>query len=123
MDSALGSFRTHKMPQEPHWIVKGLFTAVLGAIPWIVLGYVLNVLVPIAGLIVCCESLGPTYYQFAYWLPMAVSGVVVAVVLLAWAKDAASTRSPRDRWKEAAKAAAVVVGLCLYVWARSLRLI
>jgi len=123
MDSALGSFRTHKMPPEPHWILKGLFTAVLGAIPWIVLGYILNVVIPLIGLIVCCERLGHIYYQVAYWLPIVVAGVVVAVVLLAWANDPTSTISPRDRWKDAAKAAAIVIGLCLYMWARSFGLV
>jgi hypothetical protein len=111
------------MPPEPHWILKGLSAALLGAIPWIALGYVLNVVIPLTGLVVCCESLGSSYYQFAYWLPIGVSGIVICLVLLAWAKDPASLRSSGERWRETAKAAAIVIFLCLLVMARSARLI
>jgi hypothetical protein len=111
------------MPPEPHWILKGISAALLGAISWIALGYLLNVVVPLAGLVVCCESLGPSYYQFAYWLPIGVSGIVVCLVLLAWAKDPASLRDSGERWREAAKAATLVVFLCLLVMARSVGLI
>lgn len=111
------------MPSEPHWALKGFSAALLGAVTWIAFGYVLNVAVPLIGLVACCESLGGSYYQFAYWFPIAASIIVMGVVLLAWARDPESTQSSDERYREAAKAALLVVCLCLLVVARSARLI
>ena len=111
------------MENEPHWILKGLFAALLGAIPWAAIGFILNVLVPIIGLVICCGSLNPTYYQFAYWLPLAVSGVVVVIVLAAWTRDPSSTKSRSELARESIKGAILVITLCLSVMAWTGRLI
>lgn len=95
----------------------------LGALPWIVLGFVLNVPVPILGVFICCQNLGHAYYQFAYWAPIILGAIVAAAILLGWAKDPESTMSRDERIRETAKAAMVVIGLCLLVVARSYRLI
>jgi hypothetical protein len=108
------------MPPEPHWILKGLSAATLGAIPWIIIGLTLNVLIPLIGVVICCQSLGGTYYWFAYWLPITLGSVVAVVVLLAWANDPKSTKSRKERIFEASKAAMVVIGLCLLAVVRSL---
>jgi ABC-type sugar transport system permease subunit len=103
------------MENEPHWLLKGFSVTVLGAIPWMVLGYILNILVPTIGLVVCCESLGRSYYWYAYWLPLAVSAVVMAVLLLAWARDPASATFDKQRAREAAKGTTVILG-CWLLW-------
>jgi hypothetical protein len=98
--------------------------ALLGAIPWTVVGYALNVLVPLIGVAVCCESLGRAYYSFAYWFPLAVSAVVMATVILASARDPASAMFNREKALEAAKGTIVVIGLWLtaLAWTGNLRL-
>jgi hypothetical protein len=107
------------MPPEPHWILKGLSAAALGAFPWIVLGFVLNVPIPLLGAVICCQNLGRAYYAFAYWAPIALGAIVAATILLAWAQDPESTKSSDERIFETAKAAMVVIGLCLLAVARS----
>ena len=111
------------IPPEPHWVFKGLSAAALGALPWIVLGFVLNVLIPILGVVICCQNLGRIYYWFAYWAPITLGAIVVATVLLAWTTDPESIKSSDERIVETAKAAMVVIGLCLLAVARSYGLI
>ena len=108
------------MLPELHWILKGLSAAALGAIPWIIIGLTLNVLIPIIGVVVCCQSLGGIYYWIAYWLPITLGSVVAGVVLLAWAQDPKSIKSRKERILETSKAAMVVIGLCLLAVAMSL---
>jgi hypothetical protein len=103
------------MENEPHWLLKGLAVTVLGAIPWIVLGYVLNIVVPLVSLVICCESLGRSYYSYAYWLPLAVSAVVMAILVLASGRDPTSTTFSKQKTLEAAKGTIVV--LCLWLLA------
>ena len=111
------------MENEPHWLLKGLSVTVLGAIPWVVLGYILNVLVPVIGLVVCCEKLGGSYYWYAYWIPLSLSAVVMVVLLLAWARDPASATFNRQRAREAAKGTAVVLAFWLLWLVKTGRLI
>ena len=112
------------MPPQPHWFLKGLAVTLLGVIPWIILGFVLNILVPLMGVVVCCESLGRAYYSFAYWFPLAVSAVVMATVIWASARDPASAMFSGERALETAKGTIVVLGLLLMVmaWTGTLRL-
>ena len=112
-----------RMEREPHWILKGLFAALLGAIPWAILGYILNVLIPLVGLTICCESLSPTYYWYAYWLPLAVGLAVGIIVLLAWARDRASTKTRNELAKESIKGGALILALWLSFMAYTGRLI
>jgi hypothetical protein len=107
------------MPPEPHWILKGLSAAALGALPWIVTGFVLNVPIPLLGAVICCQNLGRAYYWIAYWAPIILGAVAAATILLAWAKNPESAKSSDERIAETAKAAMVVVGLCLLAVARS----
>lgn len=111
------------MPPEPHWVFKGLSAAALGALPWIVIGFVLNVPIPILGVVICCQNLGRAYYWFAYWAPITLGAIVAATILLAWAKDPESTKSSSERIFETTKATMVVIGLCLLAVARSYGLI
>jgi len=111
------------MEREPHWILKGLSAALLALIPWAILGFILNILIPLVGLTVCCESLSPTYYSFAYWLPLAVALVTGLIVLLAWARDRASTKTKSELAKESVKGAVFVLALWLSFMAYTGRLI
>ncbi len=74
------------MAKQPHWILVAIFATILGAIPWAVFGFLLNVLIPVLGVVICCQSLGASYYWFAYWFPLAswvlISGFVLW--LLGW---------------------------------------
>jgi hypothetical protein len=111
------------MENDPHWLLKGLSVTVLGAIPWVVLGFILNVLVPLIALTICCESLGGSYYWFAYWLPLFVSAVVMVILVLAWARDPASATFDKQRAREVIKGTLVVLA-CWVLWLfRSGRLI
>jgi len=111
------------MEREPHWILKGLSAALLGSILWAILGYVLNILIPLVGLTVCCESLSPTYYSFAYWLPLAAALFAGGIVLLAWAADRASTKTRSELAKESVKGAVLILALWLSFMAYTGRLI
>ena len=111
------------MEREPNWILKGLSGGLLGAILWGVLGFILNVLIPLVGLTICCESLSPTYYSFAYWLPLAVAVIAGIIVLLAWARDRASTKTKSELAREAVKGGFLVLALWLSIMAYTGRLI
>ena len=54
------------------------FAAVLGAIPWAIFGFLLNIAIPLIGVLICCQHLGGAYYNFAYWFPLA-AGAAVAI--------------------------------------------
>lgn len=69
------------MAEEIHWIIKTIFALLLGAVAWAVSGFVLNVLIPILGAVICCEHLGGEYYEFAFWFPLAAWGLVTALIL------------------------------------------
>jgi hypothetical protein len=73
-----------RVEREPDRILKEL-SGLLGAVFWMVSVFILHVLVPLVGLTICCESLSPIYYSFAYWLP------------LAWARDRASEKRGLSR--------------------------
>lgn len=111
------------MEREPHWILKALSAALLGAILWAVLGFILNVLIPLVGLTICCERLGYTYYSFAYWLPLAAAIAAGIIVLLAWARDRASTKTRSELAGESVKGAVLILALWLSFMAYTGRLI
>jgi len=108
--------------REPNWILKGLSAGLLGAVFWAVPGFILNVLVPLVGLTICCESLSPTYYLFAYWLPLALAVIVGITVLFAWARDRASTKTRSELARESVKGGFLVLALWLSVMAYTGRL-
>ena len=111
-----------RVEREPNWILKGLSAGLLGAVFWAVPGFILNVLVPLVGLTICCESLSPTYYLFAYWLPLALAVIVGITVLFAWARDRASTKTRSELARESVKGGFLVLALWLSVMAYTGRL-
>lgn len=112
-----GSAGALQIEREPNWILKGLSAGVLGVVFWVVLGFALNVMGPLVGLAICCESLVPTYYLFAYWLPLAVGLVAGIIVLLAWARDRMSTKTRGELARASVKGAVLVLALWLSVMA------
>ena len=117
------SGRLSSMEREPNWILKGLSAALLGSILWAICGFILNILIPLIGLAICCESLSSTYYAFAYWLPLVVALIAGLIVLLAWARDPASTKTRSELTRESVKGAVLVLALWLSVMAYTGRLI
>lgn len=111
-----------RVEREPNWILKGLSAGLLGAVFWMVLGFILNILIPLVGLTICCESLSPTYYSFAYWLPLALAVIVGITVLLAWARDRASTKTRSELARESVKGGVLLLALWLSVMASTGRL-
>jgi len=60
------------------------FCSVLfGGLAWSVIGLVLNIAIPLAALVVCCEHLPGIYYLIAYWLPLVAGAIVAALTFIA----------------------------------------
>jgi hypothetical protein len=60
-----------------------LFSVLFGGLAWAVVGAVLNVVIPVIALILCCAWLGSVYYEIAYWLPLFTGSVVAGLTLIA----------------------------------------